>query len=124
MSLHQRWQSHGGIGHGGKRKVNRAPLRRITERFVNAHGVPCERLECGHDQVVRSDIIGPTNAARRRCEPCGKKTDQTQPVDGTTEERVAWYLTNWTPEIVARALVSFEDALRKRPSKLFIKRKA
>jgi hypothetical protein len=29
-----------------------------------------ERLECGHVVNIRQDIIGPTNAHRRRCRRC------------------------------------------------------
>ena len=32
-----------------------------------------EVLECGHRQYPVVDIIGPTNAYRRRCWQCGKK---------------------------------------------------
>lgn len=46
------------------------PLRKIVEWFTNEHGTPCERLECGHVVHERQDIIGPTNANRRRCRKC------------------------------------------------------
>jgi hypothetical protein len=29
-----------------------------------------EVLECGHEQRQKTDIIGPTNAYRRRCKRC------------------------------------------------------
>lgn len=32
--------------------------------------IPFEVYECGHKAVQKSDIIGPTNAARRRCRQC------------------------------------------------------
>lgn len=44
-------------------------------------------------------------------------------VSGTPEERIAWYVTNWSPRIIAAALVSFEDAFRTRPSKHFTKKR-
>lgn len=32
--------------------------------------IPFEVYECGHKAVRKSDIYGPTNAARRRCHQC------------------------------------------------------
>lgn len=42
-----------------------APLRKITDEHY-----PHEALECGHTLRVRSDMIGETNAYRRRCVEC------------------------------------------------------
>lgn len=42
----------------------RYPLRRVVEAG------PIETLECGHQQVRKSDIIGPTFCDRRRCGEC------------------------------------------------------
>lgn len=42
---------------------------------------------------------------------------------GSKENRAAWYMANWDLETMARALVSYEDWLRSRPSKHFTKRK-
>lgn len=46
------------------------PLRRIVSEGVGEHGVETETLECGHTLHRKQDIIGPTNAARRRCRHC------------------------------------------------------
>lgn len=42
---------------------------------------------------------------------------------GTPEERAAWYVANWRPDIIAAALVSFEDAFKSRPTKHFVKQR-
>lgn len=46
-----------------------APLRKIvgTDSY---RSTTVEILECGHDQRVREDMIGETNAYRRRCVEC------------------------------------------------------
>jgi hypothetical protein len=48
------------------------PLRRIveTKRYPYSSLVHIEVLECGHEQRQKTDIIGPTNAYRRRCRRC------------------------------------------------------
>lgn len=46
------------------------PLRRIVGERVDDNGVMRERLECGHEVPRREDVIGATNAARRRCRHC------------------------------------------------------
>ena len=48
------------------------PLRKVVSEGVNEHGVQTETLECGHTVHRKSDIIGPTNAYRRRCRHCLK----------------------------------------------------
>lgn len=53
-------------------KTNRDPLRKIVGNSIDAYGVMTEVLECGHEQRPREDIIGPTNAYRRRCSKCAK----------------------------------------------------
>lgn len=50
-----------------------APLRRVIGEGVNEHGVETETLECGHVVRRKSDIIGPTNAYKRRCRFCRKE---------------------------------------------------
>lgn len=55
-----------------KAKPNRAPLRKIVDRFCDANDVARERLECGHTPCVVQDLVGPTNAVRRRCKTCEK----------------------------------------------------
>lgn len=60
MSLSGRNRPRGGVS----RLLNK-PLRRI----VGYHR-GLEMLECGHEQLEVSDIIGPTNATRRRCRKC------------------------------------------------------
>ncbi len=56
-----------------------APLRKIVEyRAMIPPRAPkgttselvFEVLECGHAQLPRTDIIGETNAVRRRCNAC------------------------------------------------------
>lgn len=59
---------------------NTDPLRRVTDEGVVDAGywtgeytgvdVDAEKLECGHIVRVRVDIIGRTNAYRRRCRYC------------------------------------------------------
>jgi hypothetical protein len=46
-----------------------APLRKITDKR-NYRNTVVEVLECGHEQRIREDMIGETNAYRRRCEQC------------------------------------------------------
>jgi len=46
-----------------------APLRTVIRTEVR-HGVPYEHLECGHVVMSKLDIIGFTNARRRRCNRC------------------------------------------------------
>lgn len=60
-------------------KTNRDPLRKIVGRDENEHGVPLEVLECGHKQPVRNDMIGPTNAYRRRCRRCAAAAPPSSP---------------------------------------------
>lgn len=60
-------------------KVNRDPLRKIigykeVDVSHNQNGMYLrhEELECGHTVLPRQDIIGETNAYRRRCWQCGR----------------------------------------------------
>lgn len=55
------------------RETNKRPLRAIVGSFANEHGSIMERLECGHAQLRKSDIYGPTNAQRRRCRKCANE---------------------------------------------------
>lgn len=48
-------------------RPNRCALRRVVGRAPTGYEV----LECQHEVWPRSDIIGPTNAERRRCSSCG-----------------------------------------------------
>lgn len=63
------FRKHGG-GHSN------GPLRKVIERRRIPHPsapdviVTRELLECGHLVPVKSDFVGPTNAARRRCGKC------------------------------------------------------
>jgi hypothetical protein len=64
-----RKMSFGKHGNGS----DRGPLRKVVGlRDVLFHGVMVERelLECGHLVRVRKDLVGRTNAARRRCGQC------------------------------------------------------
>lgn len=49
------------------------PLRKIVAEGVNEHGVQTETLECGHVIRRKQDLMGPTNAVRRRCPKCKKE---------------------------------------------------
>lgn len=57
------FRSHGG-GH------NRGPLRKVVGIKEVLPDCFHELLECGHTKPVRTDFVGPTNAARRRCGKC------------------------------------------------------
>lgn len=46
------------------------PLRRVVSEGTNEHGLHTETLECGHTIRRKKDIIGYTNACRRRCRLC------------------------------------------------------
>jgi hypothetical protein len=58
----------------GERSDLPAPLRRVvgTYRHVFPEGgwVLREVLECGHEQSIREDAYGWTDAERRRCRHC------------------------------------------------------
>lgn len=52
-------------------KQARGPLRRIVEvRHRSEWLAPMERLECDHWQPARQDLVGVTNAEKRRCSAC------------------------------------------------------
>jgi hypothetical protein len=53
----------------------RQPLRRIVEtKPSHVYGAAAvEVLECGHEQRQKSDMIGLTNAYRRRCRQCAMR---------------------------------------------------
>ena len=56
------------------RQVNRDPLRKVVDdRYDAATGRIIEILECGHELSRREDIVGPTNAVRRRCHKCQRE---------------------------------------------------
>jgi hypothetical protein len=59
-------RAHGRGPRGGQYK-GRAPLRRVVESHADNR---LETLECGHTIHPPQDIIGPTNATRRRCHKC------------------------------------------------------
>ena len=52
----------------GRKNTN--PLRAIVATEHDECGARIEVLECGHKQRQRQDMIGPTNAYRRRCRHC------------------------------------------------------
>jgi hypothetical protein len=56
--------------------ANSGPLRKIVSEGENAHGVQTETLECGHTIRRKHDLMGPTNAVRRRCRQCKKELIQ------------------------------------------------
>lgn len=53
--------------------VNRDPLRKIVDGYRTCGGIWMEILECGHEQAQKHDLMGPTNAVRRRCWRCAKE---------------------------------------------------
>lgn len=57
---------------------DRGPLRKVVGTVYPPEypGVRHELLECGHSQPPREDIIGETNAYRRRCWRCKRATTQ------------------------------------------------
>lgn len=62
-------------------ETNALPLRRVLGETVipiegTTYTMGVEMLECGHYQHPRQDIIGRTNAVRRRCRKCGKGAPQ------------------------------------------------
>lgn len=68
-TLSRQWKRGGRIA--GRKQVNRAPLRKIVDYKERPYPLPAlEVLECGHEVRPREDMIGPTNAARRRCRRC------------------------------------------------------
>jgi len=48
------------------------PLRKIVSTDYRG-GIPWETLECGHEQAAKRDLMGFTNAVRRRCHYCAKE---------------------------------------------------
>lgn len=50
---------------------NKGPLRKVVDREWLAGGDrSVETLECGHTQLAVCDLMGETNAVRRRCWKC------------------------------------------------------
>lgn len=47
------------------------PLRKIVSTDYRGD-IPYETLECGHEQAAKRDLMGFTNAVRRRCHYCGR----------------------------------------------------
>ena len=75
---------------GGKaaKKTNQYPLRKVVgvesiDVTGNANYVRKERLECGHLVHPRSDMIGETNAYRRRCYHCFAAQQDLRKRDGS-----------------------------------------
>jgi hypothetical protein len=75
-------------------KANRAPMRKIVGRFLGFDDVPMERLECGHGVPVRADMLGATDAIKRRCRLCREARERVivgllaERFDGVRFERV------------------------------------
>jgi len=68
----------------GRRRVNKDPLRKIVaDRYEPATDRVVEILECGHEVRRREDVIGETNAYRRRCRKCRKDNEGQGPVSET-----------------------------------------
>lgn len=67
----------GGPGRrGGKGRQRKGPLRKIINSGIGVNPAypDCfyELLECGHLQLPVEDLIGRTNAERRRCRKCNR----------------------------------------------------
>lgn len=45
------------------------PLRKIVSTEYKGC-IPWETLECGHEAMAKRDLMGFTNATRRRCNEC------------------------------------------------------
>lgn len=45
------------------------PLRKVVSVEYKC-GVPFETYECGHVAIAKRDLMGYTNATRRRCRKC------------------------------------------------------
>lgn len=74
-SLSRQRSQGGGPGRsGGKGRQRTGPLRKIVNSGTGINpAYPLsvyELLECGHLQLPVQDLIGPTNAYRRRCTKC------------------------------------------------------
>jgi hypothetical protein len=63
-----RMRSQGKV-RGGSGGHGKGPLRLIVRSVQIGYGV-FEVLECGHRQLPVRDLIGETNAKRRRCSKC------------------------------------------------------
>lgn len=48
------------------------PPRKIVSTDYRG-GIPWETLECGHEQAAKRDLMGFTNAVRRRCHYCKRE---------------------------------------------------
>ncbi len=64
---------HGPRRSSGNRKEG-GPYRRVVSVAYSAGG-PMETYECGHIAMAKRDLIGFTNAARRRCWECRKEEE-------------------------------------------------
>ena len=63
------------------------PLRKVIAlRTIKFNGIDVDRelLECGHLVTAKSDFVGRTNAASRRCGKC--KLNHPKDVDTPTEK--------------------------------------
>jgi hypothetical protein len=62
-------------GRGPRPRSNGAhtgPLRKIVSTRYRGE-TPFETLECGHEIMAKRDLMGFTNAERRRCRKCKKE---------------------------------------------------
>lgn len=50
------------------------PLRKVVS-VQQTGGTPLETLECGHTILAKRDLMGVTNAFRRRCWMCKKEAE-------------------------------------------------
>ena len=78
-----------GRGPRGGTYQGKAPLRRIEDRWwpsSDPRDPGLERLECGHVITQKCDLIGPTNATRRRCWKCEAGDPVDQPATTVKDE--------------------------------------
>ena len=69
-----------------RRRPGAGPLRKIV-RHHYGRGTWHEILECGHTQLPVRDLVGETNAERRRCRKCklGRPADVAPQPGGAQE---------------------------------------
>lgn len=64
----------GGLS-AARRATNLYPLRKVVGYVPHPEypAVTLEELECGHTQHIKQDMVGETNAERRRCGKCPRR---------------------------------------------------
>lgn len=83
MGISASRRAGGGPGrNGGKGRQRTGPLRKIVDHEYMGADSWREILECGHRQYPVRDLIGETNAVRRRCWQCKKEAEQKSVISG------------------------------------------